>query len=237
MRRVAGATLLLLAALAPTQARAEAAEDHDCHDGHITSDPSMLRPGAIVGKEARNHFYGGPDFRKGCPGAGAVCRRKGYVVRGDKVIVAEERAPGLVCAGFISSRGTVSAGWLPEKAVNILPASQPAITAWLGKWRYLNSNLSIERSKTAGALDVSGDSWSKRYQSVNTGDLYGEAVKPEGNVIAFAVDGEKTVPFDKADKIGCAIKLALIHDVMVVEDNGNCGGAGVYFGGIYRRRR
>ena len=193
---------------------------------------------ALTGKQARNYFYSGTDKRKDCPGAGAACRGKAYVVPGDKVIVAaDEKAPGFVCAGFVSRKGNVTAGWLPENAVDIRPAPKPPSPTWLGKWRYLNSNITIKRGKTAGTLDIEGDSWSKRYQSVNTGDLSGEGVMPKGNTMAFADNAGETIPIEKADKIDCAITFALIHDVMVVEDNGNCGGAGVYFTGFYRRKR
>ena len=229
----AGAILLLVLVLTPARAQ----EGHGCHDGHISSDPATLRPGVIVGRQARNHFYSGDDFRKDCPGAGAVCRRKGFVVPGDKVLVAEEKAPGLVCVGFVDRRGTVSAGWLPEQAVDIRQAPEPPLANWLGKWGYLNSTITIKRGKAAGTLDLDGDSWSKRYQSVNEGSFFGEAVKPNGNLVAFAYDAEKTIPFEKADKLDCAIKLALLHGLLVVEDNGNCGGAGVHFDGFYRRKR
>ncbi len=231
--RGAGAACLLLATLMPAQAQG----DRGCHDGHITADPATLRPGVIAGKQARNHFYAGSDHRDDCPGAGAACRRKGYVVRGDRVIVAEDKTPGFVCAGFVDRRGTVSAGWLPESAVEVRPAPQPPLGRWLGKWRYLNSNITVSRGKTPGTLDIEGDSFSKRYQSVNTGDIAGEGVRPDGNAMAFADSVGETVPIEKADKTDCVLKFALIHEVMVVEDNGNCGGAGVYFTGIYRRRR
>jgi hypothetical protein len=40
---------------------------------------------------------------------------------------------------------------------------------------------------------------------------------------------------EKADKTDCALSMALVHDLLVVNDTGNCGGAGVYFTGFYRR--
>jgi hypothetical protein len=229
----AGATLLLLVAIAPAQAQ----EDHGCHDAHIVDEPLTQRPGVIVGKQPRNYFFSGTDKRDDCPGAGQVCRSKAYVVPGDKVIVAEDKAPGLVCAAFVNRKGTVTAGWLSEKAVDIRPIAQPPITAWLGQWKYLNSNITIKRGKATGSLDLEGDSWVKRYQSANEGAFSGEGVIPRGNTLAFADDAGKTVPIEKADKISCALTFALIHDVMIVYDNGNCGGAGVYFTGFYRRKR
>ena len=226
--------LLLSGLIVPAQAQ----DDHACHDGHITSDLAVLRPGVISSKESRSHFYEGTDTRAECPGAGVTCRRKGYVLRGDKVIVAEEKAPGFVCAAFVDRKGEITAGWLPEAIVDIRPPAQPSLANWLGRWRYGNSNISITRGKAAGTLDIEGDSWSKRYQSVNEGVISGEAVKPNGNIIAFAHAAGTPVPYEKADKeTDCAIMFALVHELMVVEDNGNCGGAGVYFGGFYRRKR
>jgi hypothetical protein len=233
VRRVA-VVLLLTATSAPAQAQ----NDHACHDGHISSDLAVLRPGVISSKEPRSHFYEGADTRAGCPGAGPTCRRNGYVLRGDKVIVAEERVPGFVCAAFVDRKGEITAGWLPEATVDIRPPAQPSLANWLGRWRYGNSNITIKRGKAPGTFDVEGDSWSKRYQSVNEGVISGEAVKPNGNIIAFADDAGTTVPYEKANKeTDCAIMFALVHDVMVAEDNGNCGGAGVYFSGFYRRKR
>ena len=233
MLRRATAVLLLAATIGSAQAQ----DGHGCHDGHVVDEPAALRPGLIVGKQARNHFYSGTDKRDDCPGAGAVCRSKAYVVPGDKVLVAEDKAPGLVCVAFINRKGTVTAGWLPERAVDIRPAAQPPITAWLGKWKYLNSNITIKRGKAAGSLDIEGDSWSKRYQSVNEGVISGEGVIPKGNTLAFADDAGETVPIEKADKLSCALTFALVHGVLIVHDNGNCGGAGVYFTGFYRRKR
>ncbi len=229
----AGATLLLLAAIASAHAQ----EDHYCHDGHVVDEPLTQQPGVIVGKQPRNYFYSGTDKRKDCPGAGQVCRGKAYGVPGDKVIVADDKAPGFVCAALVSRKGTVTAGWLPESAVEIRPAPQPPIAAWLGKWKYLNSNITIKRGKATGTLDIEGDSWTKRYQSVNEGAFSGEGVTPKRNTMAFADDAGKTIPIEKADKLSCALTFALIHDVMIVHDTGNCGGAGVYFTGFYRRRR
>jgi hypothetical protein len=230
----AGATLLLLAAIVPAHAQ----EDRICHDGHVEDEPLTLRPGVITGKQPRTYFHSGTDKRKDCPDAGQACRSTAYVVPGDKVIVAEEdSAPGFVCAAFVSRKGTVTAGWLSEKAVDIRPAAQPPITAWLGQWKYLNSNITIKRGKAAGSLDLEGDSWVKRYQSANEGAFSGEGVIPKGNTLAFADDVGKTIPIEKADKLSCALTFALIHDVMIVHDNGNCGGAGVYFTGFYRRKR
>jgi hypothetical protein len=229
----AAATLLLLTAIASAQAQ----EGHGCHDGHIDDEPLTARPGVIVGKQTRNYFYAGTDRRDDCPGAGAVCRREGYVVPGDKVIVAEDKAPGFVCAAFVNRKGTVSAGWLPEQVVKVRPAAQPSIADWLGRWKYGNSNITIRRGKASGSLDIEGDSWSKRYQAVNTGDISAEAIKPNGNTLTFAHSGGELIPVEKADKYDCVLAFALVHDVLLVSDNGNCGGAGVYFTGFYRRKR
>ena len=200
-------------------------------------EPASSRPGVIAGKQPRNHFYLSKDTRDDCPGAGASCRGKAYVVPGDKVIVAESKTPGFVCAAFVSKRGNATVGWLPADTVEMRPVAQPSVAHWLGKWTYLNSNIVIKRGKAAGSLSIDGDSFSKRYQAVNTGEIFAEDVVPKGNTLAFAEKAGETVPIEQADKTDCALTFALVYDVLVVSDSGNCGGAGVYFTGFYRRKR
>ena len=223
--------------LRPQSRPAQAQDDYACVDDHVTSEPAFIRPGVIIGKQARSYFHAGTEKHPDCPGPSPVCRGKAYVMRGDKIFVAPAHAPGFVCAAFVSTKGSYTTGWLAADTVEAPPASPPRrFAAWLGKWRYLNSNITIKRGKTAGSLSVDGDSWSKRYMAVNTGGFSAE-MAPKGNTLAFADNAGETVPIEQADKASCALTFALIHDVLVVNDLGYCGGAGVYFTGFYRRRR
>lgn len=217
---------------------AQAQEERRCVDGHVSDEPASLRPGRIVSKHARTHFHAGSDKSGECPGDVPVCREAAYVVRGDKVLVAAPRADRFVCAGFVSRKGNVTAGWLPADAVTVTLPAALSLSAWVGKWRYQNSSITIRRGKKPGTLSIEGNSWSKRYQSVNTGGFVGEDVMPTGTTLAFATKPQgEVLAIEKAEKTDCTLAFALVHDLMVVHDTGNCGGAGVYFTGFYWRRR
>ena len=59
---------------------------------------------------------------------------------------------------------------------------------------------------------------------------------PEG-VKCPRCGSEKVSRILKRDQYDCAARLALIGDVLVVGETGNCGGAGVNFTGFYRIKR
>ena len=227
------AALLFVAAVAPAAAQ----DEGQCVEEHVTDDPALTRPGRVVDTAVRSHFYRGSGERKDCPAAGAPCRTQAYVVRGDRIFVAPPRSPGFVCAAFVSPRGVVTAGWLEEWTLEMQPSAPPRLADRVGKWSSLDSTIVIKRGKAAGSLSLDGESFSKRSQTVNTGEFSVENVKPAENALAFAEKDGETVPIAQADKTSCALTMALLRDVLVVNDNGNCGGLGVYFTGFYRRKR
>lgn len=234
MKLPGAAFSLLLAAM--TAAAAE--DDRRCFDGHIDEELAALQTGRIVGRDKRVHFHGGSDKADACPAATAACAEKAYVVPGDHVLVApSRRTSGFVCAAFVSAKGTVTAGWLQEAAVDARPAPPVPAGGWIGTWKYLNSTIKITRGKRLETLSVEGDSWVQRYQSANVGEIHGDDVPLAGNSLGFAMKQDETAPIDKADQYECAVKLVRLHDLLVVHDNGNCGGAGVHFTGFYRRKR
>lgn len=225
--------LLLVAVVAPAAAQ----DEGHCVEEHVTDDPALLRPGRVVETAIRSPFYRGSGERKDCPTAGAACRTRAYVVRGDQVLVAPPRSPGFVCAAFVGPRGVVTAGWLEERTLEMQPSAPPRLADWLGKWVFFDSTIVIKRGKATGSLSLDGESFSKRPQTVNTGEFSAENVKPVENTLAFAEKDGETVPIAQADKTSCALTMALVHDVLIVNDTGNCGGVGVYFTGFYRRKR
>ncbi|BAT60842.1 hypothetical protein GJW-30_1_03392 [Variibacter gotjawalensis] len=231
--KYAVAVALLFAAL--TSAHAE--DDRRCVDSHIDQDPSTLQLGRIAGDEKRKYFFAGSDRAPECPAATVGCIEKAYLVPGDRVLVApSQRVPGFVCAAFVSRKGTATVGWLAEAAVEAKPPPAAGAAEWIGTWKYLNATIKITRGKKPGTLTLEGDSFAQRYQSVNTGGFSGTDVPLQGNAIGFAMKQDETVPFEKAEQYDCALKLARLNDLMVVRDTGSCGGAGVYFGGYYRRK-
>ena len=57
---------------------------------------------------------------------------------------------------------------------------------------------------------------------------------PGKDTIAFMDDG--SIPFEKADEGECRVRMQRFDSWLMVEDNDGCGGAGVSFTGLYRRK-
>ena len=57
---------------------------------------------------------------------------------------------------------------------------------------------------------------------------------PAGDMLAFADDGK--VPFDQAKQAECQVRMQRLGNLLLVEDNGGCGGIMVTFTGFYRRK-
>jgi hypothetical protein len=45
-----------------------------------------------------------------------------------------------------------------------------------------------------------------------------------------------SIPFEKADEGECRVRMQRFDSWLMVEDNDGCGGAGVSFTGLYRRK-
>ena len=85
-----------------------------------------------------------------------------------------------------------------------------------------------------GAVSIKGEGFYQGAQNVQTGELDAVA-KPDNGMLQFADDGSE--PFDKAkDKAECLVRMQRVADLLVVEDNGGCGGVSVSFTGFYRRK-
>ncbi len=234
MPRFGAALLAVLACVGG--ARAQGAPN--CIDGLITDEPSANRPGVIGSQNKRVHFYSGLEAGLDCPQAGEQCRLKSYLVPGDKVVVAAKTVPGFACTVFVDRKGAAHVGWSVANAVTFSPMPALALADWLGEWRYYNSTITIKRDKTPGRIALEGYSFVKRLRgTANTGEFSATVDVPRGHAIGFADRAGETVPIGKAEPYDCAIKLARLHDLMVVSGTSSCGGAGVDFTGYYRRRR
>ncbi|WP_426615040.1 hypothetical protein [Bradyrhizobium sp. McL0616] len=71
-------------------------------------------------------------------------------------------------------------------------------------------------------------------RDIRTGTLDAQ-VKPGVASIAFLEDG--WLPFETKCDSGCGVRMRRIGPFLLVQDNGDCGGAGVSFTGLYRRSR
>jgi hypothetical protein len=109
----------------------------------------------------------------------------------------------------------------------------PQQADWIGTWRIPGGNVEIKRGD-GGRLRVAGEMIVPGAQDVHSG-VIGAQVMPEKHTLAFVDDGD--IPFEKLDEGECRVRMQRVGPLLVVEDNGGCGGAGVTFTGLYHRKK
>ncbi|PWK87780.1 hypothetical protein [Fulvimonas soli] len=210
-------------AVPPHALHAQAADGGSCRNGAFAS----MQDGFALAKVAgagRLYFLGDMD---GCPRDERACHAGGYVVPGDTVLTG--RALGAFRCAFYPNDAGGSAGWV--RADRLQPQPVPAAPpphAWLGKWKDGDNALVLRRE--GGMLAAKGEAYwpsadppQEQFPGgPNVGGLEGKAA-PAGNRAVF-VDGE------------CRVTATLVGSLLVVADNGGCGGMNVRFDGVYRRR-
>jgi hypothetical protein len=244
MRREQGmrANIILLALgalLVATQASAYDANDPaNC----VGADWDEAHPLAVarVTAKPRVNFVKSPyddDFKADtCPAATEACRKKSYLVTGDLVLAARTR-DGFTCVAFPSPAGKKpiwTNGWLPSSALTpVAPMAQPSLSEWLGTWDQPHAGIEIKQGGIGGRLHIEGIAAFQGARDVHTGDIDAQ-VMPDGDTIAFLDDG--WLPFATKCDSGCRVRMHRVGRWLLVEDNGDCGGAGVTFTGLYHRK-
>jgi hypothetical protein len=61
-------------------------------------------------------------------------------------------------------------------------------------------------------------------------------VKPAGDRLDFTMGADDTLPAEQGDQFDCKVWMQRVGPWLVVNDNHNCGGRGVSFGGFYSRK-
>jgi hypothetical protein len=218
-------TILALALAFASAARAQA-PDMTCRNGSFPTTEKSIGLATVVGAD-HLAFLNDTD---GCPNETAACRQRAYVVAGNVLLTGRGSGP-YVCA-FFPNRVGGSAGWVQRARLSLLPVpAAPPIGAWTGHWA--NGDDTIALTAKAGALTADGSAWwpsahpssSQFPGGPNTGDLGGTA-RPNGAAVVFTDN----------DPSGCTATLTLVGTLLVVADNGGCGGQNVSFSGVYQRK-
>jgi hypothetical protein len=199
-------------------------------------------PLVVARVTAREHvnFVKSPyddDFKAdSCPAATAACRKKSYLVTGDIALVGRTRGD-FTCVAYPSSTGRKplwAYGWLPSSTLTPLAwTPTPKRSDWLGSWDQAHAGIEIREGGIGGRLRIEGIAAIPGARDVHTGDINAQ-VMPDGDTIAFLDDG--WLPFETKCDSGCRVRMHRVGPWLVVEDNGDCGGAGVTFTGLYRRK-
>jgi hypothetical protein len=170
------------------------------------------------------------DFRaSACPAATKDCRKNSYLVTGDLVLVGKTQGD-FTCVDYQSPRAREQrwiAGWLPSTALTpVAPMSSPKMSDWIGAWYNPGGAIEI-KAGDGGKLRVEGG----MTLPTPTGDFQNGDFKAE-------VAPQNILTFTDNDNYGdgCHVRMQRIGPSLLVEDNGGCGGAGVTFTGLYRRK-
>jgi hypothetical protein len=228
-----GPALLLFTVLSAGSASAyDPYDPHNCN-GFDWDDNRALVVQKVTAKP-RVNFIKSPyddDFKaEACPADTEACRRKSYLVTGDLVLTGKTLG-AFTCIAYQSPRAKKqiwATGWLPSTALTpVAPMASPKISDWLGTWYHPGGGVEITRGD-GGKLHIEGVMVVPAGRDTNNG-VFKADVLPQDDIMAFAdQDGYGD---------GCHMRMQRIGPWLLAEDNGGCGGSGVTFSGLYRRKK
>lgn len=202
-----------------------AIEPLSCRNGFFPNDQKTLQIAEVnTPKGEKLYFY---EDEEGCPAETGQCKKKSYVIAGDKLIINSVKE-GWACAWFPGKkRETV--GWVKANQLKLSSVASVDNSAWLGNWRFYDNSIKI--SHVNNKMQVAGEAfW---YGAV----VAGERVVHMGNLSGeLRINTTHARLADEGDtEYGCAADFTQLGAYLVVSDNGNCGGANVSFSGIYTK--
>lgn len=190
----------------------------------------------IISPQREVHFLKNQTDEKNCPAATPACERSAYLRPGDVVLVGRS-AGAFACVSYVNAADAETNGWIASTALERrAPIAAPLLGEWLGKWRSrrgaMQADISIAREKE-GFLSIKGEAtYAVTRENVRSGSFSASKLAPRAP-LAFVDGGAK--PYERAEEGECAVRMSRIDRFLLVEDNGNCGGMGVTFTGLYHR--
>jgi hypothetical protein len=234
--RIGPALLLFTILLAGPASAYDPYDPANCNGGVEWDDKRALIVSKVTAKP-RVNFLKSPyddDFKaENCPAATQACRKTSYLVTGDLVLTGRTRGE-FTCVSYhspVSNKRIWATGWLPSAALTpVAPMQSPKSTDWVGTWRqgqrYVGGGLVEIKLNGGGKLHVDAGILVPTARDFHNGDFQGDAT-PKGDTLSFA---------DEYDD-GCRVRMQRIGPWLLIEDNGVCGGTGVTFTGLYRRKK
>jgi hypothetical protein len=193
-----------------------------CRNGLFPEDGSDFRIAKVIGQpNSRIYFFGDDDD---CPNADPKkCRKRSYLVPGDKVIVSRTYDKW-GCSWYQPRKGSETVGWLSSASLIIEePDKNPSLKQWAGRWKYNYQSIDISIDKDGKSLSVTGEAiWRGLGDNVHTGSIEAKA-NPDKNEL-------------KLEQEECSLFLRMVGDYIVARDNSECGGANVRFNGVYQKQ-
>jgi hypothetical protein len=191
----------------------------------------------IIADRPQVHFVKNASDAAACPAEREDCAQPSYLIPGDFLLVGKTRG-AYSCVSYQSAadptqRWTV--GWLPSMSLTpVQPARASETGDWIGRWIHAGGAITISRGRR-GALRIRGEHVYPAAQNVHSGVLRAEA-KPAQGLLRFADDGSASFDQASAEAGTCLVRMQRIAELLVVEDDGHCGGSFVTFTGFYRRK-
>jgi hypothetical protein len=188
----------------------------------------------VVSTAPRIHYVRSASENASCPAESEKCRSEAYLVPGELVLANRLRAP-YTCVTYQSpadTRQIWTNALLPSASLApVAPLPTPRTADWVGTWSHAGGEIRIEPGEN-GKLAILGFQAYPGALSEHTGAMQAAAT-PSGAILAFADDGSK--PFGNDDD-HCQVRMQRVGALLVVEDNGVCGGVAITFTGLYRRK-
>jgi len=179
----------------------------------------------------KRYFHAGEE-REGCPAPTAACRRKGYVVAGDRLVAWEAEGRLTRVTYLAPGSGRPSEGWIETTALRRVPLAPTRAADWIGGWTGRESEIDITRGAKPGTFHLGGNAtWGGhdpervKIGAINFGMFGADVPAPRGDSLALA----------DSDDPDCRIALRLLGPYLLARDNDRCGGLNVSFTGVYRR--
>lgn len=191
----------------------------------------------IIADKPQVHFVKNASDKAACPAEVDDCQDGAYLVPGDLMLVG--RAHGAYsCVSYQSAADRKqhwTIGWVRSTSLTpVSPTPSPSRAEWIGVWIRAGGKIVIRRGPR-NRLRISGEAVYPAAESVHNGVIRATTT-PANGMLRFADNG--TAPFDQtsADAGDCLVRMQRIADLLVVQDNEQCGGVMVTFTGFYRRK-
>jgi hypothetical protein len=230
--------LAIVAVLMPLIATVAGADENagDCLGvGFDVTHPVTIAK--IIADRPQVHFAKNTSDDAACPAEREICEQPSYLIPGDLLLVGKTRG-AYSCVSYQSAadrtqRWTV--GWLPSASLTpVQPARALAAADWIGRWIHAGGAISISRGRR-GVLKIRGEHVYPAAQNVHSGVISADA-KPANGLLQFADDGSVSFDAANAEAGSCLVRMQRIAELLVVEDDGHCGGSMVTFTGFYARK-
>jgi len=201
------------------------AQGTSCRDGSFSSSESHWAMARVLGSEPVALL----DDMDGCPQRGTPACESGASVKPGERLILGSSLGKYRCSYAVDAQGGGRAGWVPSQRLRLLPiVAAPPTRAWSGLWSNGADRLRLT-ANADGTLSGQGNAYWPGPPGTNIAPL----TRHFGGVSARAVPVGQRLELNQS---ACQVTARLLNDVLLVKDNGQCGGVNVRFDGVYTKQ-